>query len=79
MINKNKESFCRFCGEHERNTKGQGPRVPLLPKTSKGFAVFVDMSINVLWFDVFVEILTYEKSFFFLVGPVEYSSSNSFE
>ena len=37
------------------------------------------MSINVLWFDVSVEILIYEKSPFFLVGPVEYSSSNSFE
>ena len=27
----------------------------------------------------FVEILTSEKSLFFLIDPVEYSSSNSFE
>ena len=49
-INKNKESFCRFCGVHERNTKRTGSQrsAKLLPKISKGFAVFVEMSINVL-------------------------------
>lgn len=63
---KSRNLFVVFVESMKKHKKDRSQRsAKLLSKISKGFAVFVAMSINVLWFDFFVEILTYERSLFF--------------
>lgn len=73
--------FVVFVESMKETRKGQGPSD--LPNYFQRFqkALRFSLRCRLTCYDLmfFVEILTSEKSLFFLIGPVEYSSSNSFE